>query len=557
MTNSKAQKTVNAPAPAIAVLGCGYWGKNLVRNFHALGHLYAVSDLNPAAAAKLAEQYAVKCLTWEDILQDKHIEGVVIATPAVSHAKFAKEALEAGKNVFVEKPLALNVSDAEMLCQLAEKYDRRLMVGHLLRYHPIFQKLQEIVNQGDLGRIQYVYSNRLNFGKIRREEDILWSFAPHDISMILSLIGSEPKSVDAVGGYYLHKTIADVTTTHLSFPAGEQAHIFVSWLHPFKEQKLVVVGDRGMAVFDDGQIWKNKLAIYPHQIEWREGLPSPAKAEAVYVDVQEAEPLTEECKHFIHCIITNTTPLTHGEEGLRVLKILDQATKSLAEKLQGSEFQTQSQQTQNKQTQSQQRGQIQQNHQRQFTDVEIHESAYVDDEVEIGAGSKIWHFSHILPRTTLGRNVSVGQNVVIGPDVVVGHHCKIQNNVSLYTGVTLEDGVFCGPSCVFTNVNNPRAEISRKHEFRPTHVERGATIGANATIVCGHRIGAYSFIAAGAVVTQDVPAYALMAGVPAKRIGWMSEAGLRLDANLTCPETGQKYRVNHNNHLEKIEEAFV
>jgi len=173
----------------------------------------------------------------------------------------------------------------------------------------------------------------------------------------------------------------------------------------------------------------------------------------------------------------------------------------------------------------------------------VHESAYVDDGVEIGEGTKVWHFSHILPRTRIGRGVSIGQNVMAGPDVVIGDNCKIQNNVSLYKGVELEQGVFCGPSCVFTNVLNPRAEIERKDEFRPTRVRRGATIGANATIVCGNELGEYCMIGAGAVVTKDVPAYALMVGVPARRMGWVSRAGEILDETLTCPRTGERYEL--------------
>src|SRR5690606_37795810 len=174
----------------------------------------------------------------------------------------------------------------------------------------------------------------------------------------------------------------------------------------------------------------------------------------------------------------------------------------------------------------------------------VHESAYVDEGVELGAGTKIWHFSHVLPRTRIGRNCSIGQNVVAGPDVTVGDNGKVQNNVSLYKGVELEQGVFCGPSCVFTNVLNPRAEIERKDEFRPTRVRRGATIGANATIVCGNELGEYSMIGAGAVVTKDVPAYALMTGVPARRLGWVSRAGEILDDTLTCPRTGERYELS-------------
>lgn len=171
----------------------------------------------------------------------------------------------------------------------------------------------------------------------------------------------------------------------------------------------------------------------------------------------------------------------------------------------------------------------------------VHESAYVDDNVEIGERTKVWHFAHLLPGTRVGKNCSIGQNVMIGPDVSVGDNCKIQNNVALYKGVELEDGVFCGPSCVFTNVLNPRSEVERKNEYRPTLVRRGATIGANATIVCGYELGAYCTIGAGAVVTKDVPEFALMVGVPARRIGWVSRAGEILDETLVCPRTGEQY----------------
>ncbi|WP_299379037.1 acyltransferase [uncultured Kiloniella sp.] len=187
-----------------------------------------------------------------------------------------------------------------------------------------------------------------------------------------------------------------------------------------------------------------------------------------------------------------------------------------------------------------------------FEGVFVHESSYVDEGVEIGSGTKIWHFSHVLGNVSIGNNCSIGQNVMIGPDVSVGNNCKIQNNVSLYRGLVLEDGVFCGPSSVFTNVNNPRAEIERKDEFRTTVIRRGATIGANATIVCGYELGAYCFIAAGAVVTGDVPAFALMAGVPARRVGWMSKAGGKLGDDLVCPVDGTRYQLVAEVTLEEI-----
>ena len=502
----------------IAVAGCGYWGKNLVRNFAEIGSLAAVCDNNPDLANAMSVQHNVPVQTWDGVLADPAISGVAIAAPAALHYTLAKQALLAGKDVFVEKPLALDVNEAQELCQLAEKNGCILMVGHLLQYHAAFLKLKDMVAAGELGRLNYIYSNRLNLGKIRREEDILWSFAPHDLSMILALAGQEPEKVHAHGTYTLHNSIADSTMTHLEFASGLNAHVFVSWLHPFKEQKLVVVGEKGMAVFDDGQAWPNKLTLYRHAIQWNGDVPMPEKADGEAVELAVSEPLRGECQHFADCIQSRTQARTDGREGLRVLKVLDRATKALKAVRPAV-----------KAVESAHPG------------VMVHESAYVDQPSTIGAGTKIWHFSHVLPNTVIGKDCVVGQNCVLGPDVSVGNKCKIQNNVSLYKGVVLEDGVFCGPSCVFTNVNNPRAEIERKNEYRQTLVKRGATIGANATIVCGHTLGEYCFIAAGAVVASDVTPHALMAGVPAKRIGWMSHAGAKLGADLVCPLNGDKY----------------
>jgi UDP-2-acetamido-3-amino-2,3-dideoxy-glucuronate N-acetyltransferase len=187
-----------------------------------------------------------------------------------------------------------------------------------------------------------------------------------------------------------------------------------------------------------------------------------------------------------------------------------------------------------------------------YENVFIHETSYIDDNVTIGNGTKIWHFSHILSGCIIGENCSFGQNVVTGPKVNIGNNVKIQNNVSVYEGVTLEDGVFCGPSCVFTNVHNPRSEIVRKSEYRKTLISRGVTLGANSTIVCGVTIGKFAFIGAGAVVSKDVPAYALVVGVPAKIVGWMSEYGEKLDLPITgnaqtiCKHTNQKYQLKNN-----------
>src|SRR3954451_16725635 len=319
----------DVPQVPVAVIGCGYWGKNLVRNFAELGVLAAISDPDQATAATLSERFDAPVRSLDHVLADPSIAAVPIAAPAVHHASLAHAALEAGKHVFGEKPLALKLLEAERLCRFAEQRSRCLMVGHLLQYHPAFIALRDVVRRGELGRLQYLYSNRLNLGKVRQEEDILWSFAPHDLSMILSLVGQEPVDVTAMGGYYLHKTIADVTTTHLTFPGGEQAHVFVSWLHPFKEQRLIVIGSEAMAVFDDGESWARKLLLYPHKVEWKDNRPMPSKADAVPVAVEQAEPLRQECLHFIDCVRTGARPRTDGREGLGVLRVLARASEAL------------------------------------------------------------------------------------------------------------------------------------------------------------------------------------------------------------------------------------
>jgi UDP-2-acetamido-3-amino-2,3-dideoxy-glucuronate N-acetyltransferase len=523
------------PPPRVAATGCGYWGRNIIRNFSELGALVAVVDQDEGAALAMSEQHGVPARSLDDVLRDDEVDAVAVAVPAAAHFEVTSAVLAAGKHAFVEKPLALEVKHAEQLCEQAEAAGLVLMVGHLLQYHPAFLKVRELVRDGSLGRMQYLYSNRLNLGRIRREEDILWSFAPHDISMILALAQAEPDAVSAVGARYLHKSIADVTTTHMSFPGGEQAHVFVSWLHPFKEQKLVVVGDRGMVVFDDGQPWDTKVLLYRHHIEWRDGRPDPVRADGEPVPLVAVEPLREEISHFLGCVATGATPRTDGREGVRVLRVLKAAADAM---LAGEELPAPRRYEGAAQTQS---------------DVFVHETSYVDEGAEIGPGTRIWHFSHVLSGTRIGRNCTLGQNVMVGPDVAIGDDCKLQNNVSVYRGVTLADGVFCGPSAVFTNVVNPRAEVERKEEFRATPVGAGASIGANATIVCGHSVGEYALIGAGAVVTSDVPAHALMVGVPARRTGWVSHDGEVLGADLVCRRSGRRYREAGPDRLEEIE----
>lgn len=319
----------NSAVPHVGIVGCGYWGKNLVRNMSSLGALAAVCDDDAAVAAKYAAEHGVQALTFETMLRTPDITGVVVAAPAELHADLATRALNAGKHVYVEKPMALSVEEGEALARHAAASNRVLMVGHLLQYHPAFRILLDLVQKGALGKLRYIYSNRLNLGKIRREENVFWSFAPHDISMILALAGGLPRKIFAQGSYYLNKGVADVTTTTFDFESGVSGHIFVSWLHPFKEQKLVVVGEEAMVVFDDLKPWAQKLEIYRHSVEWNDGMPVPTHAKGENIAIPDAEPLRLECEHFLECMAHGHVPLTDAQEGLRVLKVLAAAQESM------------------------------------------------------------------------------------------------------------------------------------------------------------------------------------------------------------------------------------
>jgi predicted dehydrogenase len=314
--------------PSVAVAGCGHWGKNLVRNFNELGALAAVCDPQEAGR-QLATEVAPNVEVHDNFDAALGCSAVVIATPAETHYNLAQRALRAGRDVFVEKPLALTYKEGAELVRLAEENQRILMVGHVLEYHPAVVRLVELVDSGELGRVHYIYSHRLSLGKVRREENILWSFAPHDIAVILRLTGAPPDSVSASGGAYLQPGIADVTVTNLQFAGGQRAHIHVSWLHPFKEQRLVVVGSRKMATFDD--VGK-RLVLYDQRVELRDGMPLPIRHAGDTVPFAEDEPLRSECQAFLDAIASRQPPLTDGRSGLRVLEVLEAAQLSLDRK---------------------------------------------------------------------------------------------------------------------------------------------------------------------------------------------------------------------------------
>ncbi len=518
----------------IAVIGCGYWGQNLVRNFAETGTLHTICDSSQQVLSRLGQLYpGIKQeADFTRVLENPEIQGIVISSPAVSHHSMARQALMAGKDVFVEKPLSLTVEEGEELVRLARDKGRILMVGHLMEYHPAVVKLKELVEAGELGKINYIYSSRLNLGKFRTEENILWSFAPHDISVILLLLGEKPRQVSAHGGQYLNQEIADITVTTMSFKGGTKAHIFVSWLHPFKEQKLVVIGSKKMAVFDDVAP-EDKLVLYDHRIEWHGNMPVPDKKKAIPVNFAMDEPLKLECRHFLDCMVSRQKPRTDGNKGLDVLRVLDACQKSL-----------------------QTEGDVVSLNSNEYY---VHPTSLVEKPAAVGAGTRIWHFCHLMPDVTMGKNCTVGQNVFVGKGVSIGNNVKIENNVSIFEGVTIEDDVFCGPSCAFTNVRVPRGHISQKGKYSLTIVKKGATIGANATIVCGNTIGRYAFIGAGAVITRNIPDHALVYGNPARIKGWVCECGAKLDFNgngeakcHSCLQQYLKQEIEGEPRIERI-----
>jgi predicted dehydrogenase len=311
--------------PRIAVVGCGYWGANHVRTFKSLGALFAVADRNRGRAEGFAADNECLALDVEDVFSHPEIDAIVLAVPPQFHSEYAIRAIDNGKDVLVEKPIALTVLDAERAVACAKAAKRIFMVGHVLRFHPAFEKLLALISAGELGEVKYIHSHRLGLGKFHTENDALWDLAPHDLSMILAITGTEPLEVRGEGAALLDH-LSDFAHLHMKFPNGIRSHLFASRLNPYRERRLTVVGTKSMAVFDDGERWDRKLAVYRHAVWQDSGHWAFTANEPAYVHVSEALPLTRECEHFIRCIQTRDEPRTNGEEAVRVLRILTAGT---------------------------------------------------------------------------------------------------------------------------------------------------------------------------------------------------------------------------------------
>jgi predicted dehydrogenase len=322
----------NGKSPRVAVIGCGAWGKNLVRCFASLGALEAVVDNTPETMEQLALLHGCRALTEDEAIADPMVDAIVVATPPGKHHDTAMKAIAAGKHVYVEKPLTLDVASAAEIVAAGRAAGLVVMTGHILQFHPAFRALKALVDEGRIGSLRRIVAHRFNLGAVRREEDALWCLAPHDISMALALAGEKPSSIDADGETLLRPDIADAATVRMSFPGGARAFVHVSWLHPYKEHRLTVIGSAGMAVFDDTLPWDRKLQLYPHEVSVDGPVPQITRAEPVPVAIAQSEPLLDECAHFVACIRDGKEPLTGGEEALAVMDVLERATASMRER---------------------------------------------------------------------------------------------------------------------------------------------------------------------------------------------------------------------------------
>jgi predicted dehydrogenase len=311
--------------PRLAVLGCGYWGSNHIRTLKGLGVLHAVSDLNKARAEGFASEQDCLAIEPEALFSRDDVDAIVLALPPQFHAQMATRAVQAGKDVLVEKPVALTVADAERAVAAAKAAGRIFMVGHVLRFHPAFEKLKSLVDTGELGEVRYIHSHRLGLGKFHTENDALWDLAPHDLSMILAITGTEPIEVRGEGAALLDH-LSDFAHLHMVFPNNLRGHLFTSRLNPYRERRLTVVGTKAMAVFDDVEPWERKLAVYRHAVWQDSGHWAFTANEPTYVPVEQGMPLTRELEHFLECIRTRKEPATDGEEAIRVLRILTAGT---------------------------------------------------------------------------------------------------------------------------------------------------------------------------------------------------------------------------------------
>jgi len=471
----------------IGIVGGGYWGKNLIREFNACGVLGYICDINENALKEHVKTYPSIKNTFtslDEMLLQEDMTMVCIALPAEMHYDACLKALNANKDVFVEKPFVLNVEQGEELVRLAKEKNRILMVGHIMNYHMGIQHIKRILKEEVTGPIKYITCNRKSHGIYRQCENVFWSFAVHDMSVILSLFNNPILSNISCNSHgFITSGIADVCNTSFIINNNVYVNINVDWNSPRKEQNMTIVCQNKIIVFDNVL---NRVEVFNNYITESK----VANKTLPEITTFTGTPLQNECEHFIACCKDRQTPLTDGNEGLRVVKAMLQCNPVVTE----TPF--------------------------------IHPSSIVDSGSLIGTGTKIWHWCHITEQAIIGNKCSIGQNCYVAG--TLGNNCKLQNNVSIYLGVKAGNNVFFGPSCVLTNDKSPRSGFSKHGKYIETTIEDDVTIGANATIVCGITLGKGCMIGAGSVVAKNVRPNTLVIGNPAREIGVVFDQGDRL-----------------------------
>ncbi len=512
-------QTGNGSMKHVVVVGIARGGEEMARCFYELGALHGVCDPDPSSAAAARTPGAAFTTDLDAALRSPEAAGVALAGPVDRRFETAKAALDAGKHVFSAPPVALERRQVETLRRLADERGCILMVSRSVRRGPGARALKESIEDGRLGELRDVFITHL----FPDGPEAHWGRAGEDVCLLLWLLGETPTEAswkDWEGG-------GGGGAAFLRFQSGAAAHVFLCGGAAGEELRLTASGEKATAAARGAE-----LTIHPR----RPGADdAPAEAPAA-LSLPSDEALRAECADFLGRMAGERKD-DGDEEALAAASVLDACRRSAEQGGKPAAV----------------RGALVEPEDESYF---VHPTAIIDSPVRIGAGSRIWHFAHVLPNTTIGPRCTLGQNTMVGPDVTIGEGCKIQNNVSVYKGVTLEDYVFCGPSMVFTNVLNPRSEISRKHEFQPTLVKRGATLGANCTIICGHTIGEYAFVGAGAVVTRDAPAYAILLGVPARRVGWMCRCGVKLEfagGRAVCRACGRRYREAGEERIEPLD----
>jgi len=517
----------------LGLIGGGYWGKNLIREFYGIGVLKTVCDVDETALSNYKVLYPDLNTThhFEDLLTDPSINMICVSLPAQMHYEYGVKVLNSGKHLYVEKPVTLNVWEAEMLNTLAKETNLTFMVGHLLHYHSAIIKIKYMLRYGIVGKIKSITSNRKSLGIYRTYENVLWSFGVHDISVVLGLCGASYKDLTNItcnGVAFITPTIYD--TVNLAFHANEiYVNINVDWCSPIKEQRLTIVCEKGILVFDD-VVTENKLRWFPDYVDYQSinGTINPVanKDPGININLGEGKsPLTTECEHFVNCCKFGTQPITNGDEALNVIMLLTHCCDYMTNVCVATKTNSADDSIINNVTDS-----IINN----VTDSIInnvteklfyaHETSVIESD-DIGQGTKIWRWSHVSKGAIIGNNCNIGQGCEIAG--TIGHGCKVQNNVSIYKGVKAGNNVFFGPSCVLTNDINPRCEHPKGGHYMETIIEDCVTLGANCTIVCGITIGHHALIGAGAVITKNVEPYSIMVGNPGKHIGTIDEYGNR------------------------------